>query len=114
MFKSHISTLSEQYKFETPKVMGIDEIHLSARARAVITNIEEKTIIEMFKDRNKTTIIKYLESLNNPYAVLNVAIDMWKPYKDSVNQVLPDAVVVVDKFHVIKMANEALERCRKV
>jgi len=113
MFKSHVASLSEIYKFETPKVMGIDEIHLSGRARAVITNIEEKTIIEMFKDRNKTTIIKYLESLENPYVVLNVAIDMWKPYKDSVNQVLPDAVVVIDKFHVIKMANEALERCRK-
>jgi len=113
IFKEYVVILEKDTKFETPKVMGIDEIHLSGRARAVITNIEEKTIVEMFKNRNKTTIISYLQSLDKPYVVLNVAIDMWKPYKDSVNLVLQDAVVVIDKFHVIKMVNEALERCRK-
>jgi len=113
IFRNHRDTLAAQIKFETPKVMGIDEIHLAKRARAVITNINERTIIEMFKDRNKTTIIKYLESLENSHIVLNVAIDMWKPYKDAVNGVLPHSIVVIDKFHVVKMANSALEKYRK-
>ena len=34
---------------------------------------------------------------------------MWKPYKDAVNTILPHAKVVVDKFHVVRMANQALE-----
>jgi transposase len=113
IFKSHVETLATQNKFETPVVMGIDEIHLAKRARAVITNISERTIIEMFKDRNKTTIIKYLQGLENSHIVLNVAIDMWKPYKDAVNAIMPHSVVVVDKFHVLKMANSALEKYRK-
>ena len=113
IFKAHVETLAAQIKFETPKVMGIDEIHLAKRARAVITNINERTIIEMFKDRNKTTIINYLQGLENSHIVLNVAIDMWKPYKDAVHTVLPHSVVVIDKFHVVKMANSALEKYRK-
>jgi len=113
IFKNHVNELQDKYKFETPKVMGIDEIHLAKRVRAVITNIEKKTIIEMFKDRNKTTIISYLKGLENSHIVLNVAIDMWKPYRDSVNDVIPSAIVVIDKFHVVKMANSALEKYRK-
>jgi transposase len=113
IFKVHVENLAVHNKFETPTVMGIDEIHLAKRARTVITNISERTIIEMFKDRNKTTIIKYLQGLENSHIVLNVAIDMWKPYRDAVNGVLPHSVVAIDKFHVVKMANSALEKYRK-
>lgn len=38
---------------------------------------------------------------------------MWKPYRDAVRSVLPHSVVVIDKFHVVKMANSALEKYRK-
>jgi transposase len=38
---------------------------------------------------------------------------MWVPYKDAVELVLPQAKIVIDKFHVVKMANEALEKVRK-
>ncbi|MBD3797462.1 MAG: ISL3 family transposase [Campylobacterales bacterium] len=113
IFKSHIEGLAAQSKFATPKIMGIDEIHLAKRARAVITNIEERTIIEMFKDRNKTTITHYLNRLENSHIVLNVAMDMWKPYRDAVNSILPHSIVVIDKFHVVRMANTALEKYRK-
>lgn len=40
-------------------------------------------------------------------------MDMWRPYKDAVNTVLPHAKVVVDKFHVVRMANQALDSVRK-
>lgn len=40
-------------------------------------------------------------------------MDMWRPYKDAVNAVLPHAVIVIDKFHVVKMANAAVEKGRK-
>jgi transposase len=67
----------------------------------------------MLRDRNKTTVIKYLRSLPDAHIILNVAMDMWKPYKDSVQSVLPHATIVIDKFHVVRMANDALEKCQK-
>lgn len=39
--------------------------------------------------------------------------DKWKPYQDVVEIVIPDARIVVDKFHVVRMINDALERVRK-
>lgn len=38
---------------------------------------------------------------------------MWRPYKEAVPCVLPQTTSVIDKFHVVKMANEAVERVRK-
>jgi transposase len=42
-----------------------------------------------------------------------VAIDMWAPYRDAVRDVLPDAIVVVDKFHVQRLGNMALDEFRR-
>ncbi|EPF9375890.1 transposase [Vibrio parahaemolyticus] len=39
---------------------------------------------------------------------------MWRPYLRAAKQLLPDVVVVVvDRFHVAKMAGEAMEKARK-
>jgi transposase len=92
--------------------MGIDEIHL-IKPRGVITNIENNTVVELLANRNQDTIAKYLTGLKGKEKVQYVAMDMWKPYKTAVNAVLPQATVVIDKFHIVKMANEALEKVRK-
>jgi transposase len=42
-----------------------------------------------------------------------VCTDMWRPFKRSFSQYLPNARLVIDKFHVVKMASEALEEERK-
>jgi transposase len=92
--------------------MGIDEIHL-IKPRGVITNIQNNTVVELLPNRNKETIIKYLTGLQGKEDIFYVAMDMWRPYRDAVEQVLPQAKIVIDKFHVVKMANEAVERIRK-
>jgi len=38
---------------------------------------------------------------------------MWRPYRLVAEDLIPKAVVVVDKWHVLRMANEAMERIRK-
>lgn len=112
IFKDFVAELERTVKFETPKWMGIDEIHL-IKPRGVITNIENNTVVEMLANRNQDTIARYLTGLNGKDRVQYVAMDMWKPYKTAVNAVLPQATVVIDKFHIVKMANEALEKVRK-
>jgi len=112
IFRDYINELEQTIRFETPKWMGIDEIHL-IKPRGVITNIQNNTVVELLPNRNKETIIKYLTGLQGKEEIAYVAMDMWLPYRDAVLQVLPDAKIVIDKFHVVKMANEAVERIRK-
>lgn len=51
IFNDYKDSLAEKLTFVTPKVMGIDKIFLAKQARCVITNIEERTIIEMLFKR---------------------------------------------------------------
>nr|WP_241558949.1 ISL3 family transposase [Oceanobacillus halophilus] len=113
VFKDYAAFKEREYQFETPKWPGIDEIHIIRKPRLVLTNVERRTIYDIKKDRNKDTVIKRLLEIEDRSYIEYVTMDMWKPYKDAVNIVLPHAKVVVDKFHVVRMANQALDSVRK-
>lgn len=113
VFKDYVAEKEATHVFETPKWLGIDEIHISGKPRLILTNIERRTIIDMKADRSKETVIKRLRQFTDRHYIEYVTIDMWKPYKDAVNQVLPEAKVVVDKFHIVRMANQAVDSVRK-
>lgn len=105
--------LSRTSTFVTPTILGIDELHVLGAARGVMTNLEAHTLVELLEDRRKTTIIHALRQFKQPDQIRTVVIDLWKPYRDAIRQVLPDAVIVCDKFHVLKLATTALEGLRK-
>ena len=113
VFSDYVSELERTVKFETPKWMGIDEIHIIQKPRAVISNLHNNTAVNLLPNRNKKTIASYLSNLKDKDSVQYVAMDMWRPYREAVNEVIPDAKVVVDKFHVVRMANVAMESVRK-
>ena len=112
VFNDYVNDLEKTIRFETPKWMGIDEIHL-IKPRGVIANIQNNTIVELLPNRNKDTVVRFLHHLEGKERIQYVAMDMWTPYRDAVRAVIPQAEIVVDKFHVVKMANEALEKVRK-
>jgi transposase len=112
IFRDFINELEKTVRFETPKWMGIDEIHL-IKPRCVISNIQNNTVVDLLSNRNKDTVTKYLFNMENRDKVQYVAMAMWMPYRDAVETVLPDARIVIDKFHVVRMANDAIEKVRK-
>ena len=112
VFSDYVNELEKTIRFETPKWMGIDEIHL-IRPRGVIANIQNNTIVELLPNRNKDTVVRFLHHLEGKDRIQYVAMDMWQPYRDACRAVIPDAQIVIDKFHVVRMANDAMERVRK-
>ncbi len=112
IFHDHVAVLEAHRHVETPQWLGLDEIHL-IRPRGVVTNVQECTLVDLLRNRSKETIIAYLGQLPHRERVRLVTMDMWRPYKDAVEASLPDATIVIDKFHVLKMANAAVERVRK-
>lgn len=113
IFEEHYKALDANYKPTAPHVLGIDELYLGKVYRAIFTNIKESTVIDLLPNRNKPTIVNYLSHLPNRKDIQIVCTDMWNPYREAVKAVLPDASLVVDKFHITRMANEAMEVVRK-
>ena len=113
VFNDYINELERTVEFETPQWMGIDEIHIIKKPRCVVSNIENNTIVNVLRDRNKKTVADYLFRLKGRELVKCITMDMWEPYKDAVRDIMPQATIVIDKFHVVRMANECLETVRK-
>ena len=112
VFRRHVEHLEETTYFQTPERLGIDELYLLKKARAVFTNLKERTIIGVLDNRLKKSVNAHLRTLTAG-TVKVVAIDMHRAYKDAVREVLPNAAIVVDKFHVVRMASVCLETVRK-
>lgn len=112
IFRDYVNELEAQFEVETPTWLGIDEIHIG-KPRCVVANIESKTIVNILPDRNKKTVAGYLNALPQRKRVKYVTMDMWTPYRDAAGALLPQAKVIVDKFHVLRMANTAMEQIRK-
>lgn len=113
IFRDYVKRLEANRHFVTPPTLGIDESHLAGKYRCVITNVEARTIVDMLKDRNQDTVEKYLSGLPEGHRVEVVTMDMWRPYRLAVEAMLPNATIVIDKFHVQRMANQAMDTIRK-
>lgn len=112
VFDDYVAELAKEFKRETPVWLGIDEIKLK-RFRAIFTNLHGRSLIDMLPDRYVSSVTAFLASLPDKERITHVAIDMWSGYRRAVQEVLPHAKIVVDKFHVLTKANAAFEAVRR-
>lgn len=114
IFMDYYTAKNALYKVTAPRVLGIDELYVGRDGYyGIFTNISESTVIELLPNRYKSTVVNFLSNLPKHKDIEIVCTDMWAPYRDSVKAILPQAKLVIDKFHVLKMANDAMEVIRK-
>ncbi|WP_252509287.1 ISL3 family transposase [Acinetobacter colistiniresistens] len=107
----YIAKLSETYEPNVAGWIGLDETRLDGKFRFVITDIANRRPIDMLIDREQGTVSDWLWRHRHA-DIQGFAMDMWRPYKKVVNTIFPNAVIVIDKFHVVRMANQAMEGMR--
>ena len=110
---AYIREKDSQHIMYSPEVLGIDEAHLNGSIRCVLTDINEHLLFEMLPKRDKQTVMNYLDSLPDSNNIKVVTMDMYRPYREAVYECLPDAAIVIDRFHVVKLINDVLSDYRK-
>ena len=113
----------KRLKAETPpqipqkaRFIGLDEFSKGKGHDygIVLTNLEKRRIIDLGDGgKTKKAAKELLYKTVELEGVAACAIDMWRPFKAAALECLPNALVIVDKFHVVKKANEALDNVRK-
>jgi transposase len=98
---------------ETPRLLGLDEVMISGGYRAVMVNLEMNTLFDIHDNRKLASMRQYFEKLKDKENIEWVCADMWEPYKVLISEQIPQAKLVIDRFHVIKMASKAMEQIRK-
>lgn len=95
-------------------ILGIDELMLGGQMRAIFMDVGRRSILDLTESHHKWQIAKWISSMpaDQRHFVQIVTIDMAVPYRDVARALLPNAAVVVDKFHVQRCANQALDQVR--
>lgn len=100
-------------QFDTPKWLGVDEVHLLHHPRGILCDIHEKCLIDMLPTRSQETMGLRLSQFRERDRTEVVAMDMWVPYRRLAANLFPQATTVVDKWHVTKYADKGMETIRK-
>jgi transposase len=84
-----------------------------------LTGIRDGTcparLLDMVEGRSKQASKTWLAERPQAWrdAVEVVAMDGFTGFKTATSEELPDAVTVMDPFHVVRLAGDALDRCRR-
>ncbi|MFN4197288.1 MAG: ISL3 family transposase [Caldimicrobium sp.] len=115
IIKEEVFNFDKEEKENKPFVLGIDEVSFAGRDMlTTIGNITKHRLKGVLKSKRKDELKKILKSLSPKVKSLikEVVIDMSDLYKKTVEETLPNALIVADHFHVIQDANRRLEQTR--
>jgi transposase len=119
--------IADPARFEDVTVLGVDEHawrHTRRGDRYVtviidLTPIRNGTgpsrLLDMVEGRSKSVFSTWLAERDQAWRdnVEVVAMDGFTGFKTATSQELPDAVAVMDPFHVVRLAGDALDACRR-
>lgn len=95
--------------------LGLDGKYLNGDHEIfVMGDVKQKDFFGVTKDNSSADLKKLLKEnlIDNGKTVVTVSIDMSKTLKSIKDSLFPDALLVVDKFHVFKYVNAVVDLCR--
>lgn len=124
VFDVHVSHLEKTVVFELPRIIGLDGITIRKKGRfVVITDVERSLVLHVWnysrasdkKDTQAATraLVSMLKKMDGAEQVESVIIDMSKQFRSAVEQAWPQARIVIDRFHIQRTVNEAMDNVRK-
>ena len=113
IFMAYAAEKLTGYEYEPPRVFGVDENRILGGDRFVCADIEQGKILDMLPRRDGATLDAYFDRLPGKGGVEVFCQDMWRGYETVARNHFPRALVVIDKFHVVRYANDAMDNARK-
>jgi transposase len=97
--------------------MGVDEIYLGKTTKfvTVVSNLETGEPLWFGRERKKETLDEFFrtELRRQRHRIEAACVDMWEPFKTSIQEWSPNCAIVYDKFHIMQHANQAVDEVRR-
>jgi transposase len=96
-----------------PQVLGIDE-HFFTRKKGYATtfcDLKNHRIYDITLGRSEAALESYFLSLEGKERVRVVCIDLAAVYRSIIRKHFPNALIVADRFHVIRLVNHHFLAC---
>ena len=101
------------------KLVGIDDTSLRKGQNyiTVVHDLDAKRLLFACEGRDHTSVLDFAAELKahggEPEQIRHVCQDMSAAYAKGVGMALPQAQISYDRFHVVAMANEAMDEVRR-
>ena len=119
MLEKYVEQTREYEDFKEIKAIGLDETS-RAKGHEYITlfvDLEEKRTIFITEGKDNSTVQRFAEDFESHKGtvenIVNVSCDMSPAFIKGVKAYLPKAKITFDKFHILKIINEAVNTVRK-
>jgi len=98
--------------------MGVDEIYLGKKQKflTVVCNLETSEPLWFGRERKKETLDAFFQedlTARQRRGIEAACVDMWEPFRLSIEQWAPNCRIVYDKFHIMQHANDAIDEVRR-
>jgi transposase len=98
--------------------MGVDEIYMGKKHKflTVVTHLETGEPLWFGRERKKETLDEFFRTQLSSFqrsAILAACVDMWEPFRQSLEQWVPRCRIVYDKFHILQHAGAAVDEIRR-
>lgn len=106
----HKRAVLERSSNVCPRVMGIDEHFLNKRTGYVTTlvNLKSRRVFDLLPGRSEKSLESYLKRLKGRHRVRVIVMDLSSTYRSIVEKYFPNAMIVADRFHVVRLINQKL------
>lgn len=116
--KRYLERWSKKRRKAPLRHMGVDEIHLGTKEKfiTVVSNLETAEPLWFGRERKKETLDEFFRTRlrsSQRERIEAACVDMWEPWRLSIEQWAPNCRIVYDRFHVMVHANEAVDEVRR-
>ena len=100
-----------------PERLALDEFSREkgkGKFVTVVSDLDKSSLLEAIDSHKSEEIIEVLKSQPNEVRenIKEVSVDMWGGFEKVIKEVFPNALIVIDRFHVMKLVNKALNKIR--
>ncbi|ABE51238.1 ISL3-like element ISMbu4 family transposase [Methanococcoides burtonii] len=98
--------------------IGVDEISVK-KGHSYVTlfyDLNKSRIIHIENGKKRSVFKKFREYLSkkiDPDNIKYISMDMYPAFKGGAREYFPNAKIVYDKFHIVKMMNDAIDKVRR-
>ena len=108
----------EGHRITNLKYIGIDEISYEKGRKfaTIVYDLERSCVIWVGKGKSRETIDHFFENILGVEAALKIkqaSCDLGETYIGAIKKYCKNATLVLDRFHVVKLLNEAVDEVRK-
>ncbi len=99
---------NEHKNASCPKILGIDEKKFSKKLgyQTTLVNLQKHTVFDITLGRTESNLGKYLRRLPDRGNCKVIVMDLSETYRKIARDYFPKAMVVADRFHVVRLVNQ--------